>query len=720
VAVIDNVTIRADLSGGVGEPERVGLAIVTEDYFSVMGAPSLLGRTFEPDDFATPGPARGLVISYGLWQRRYAGDPQVIGQDIYLNGRPYPVVGVARPNSLWPSDRDVIVPLAVGPNPGPDLLRRDNRIFIALARLKAGSALEQVDAALATLSQRMEDDHPEVSQGWTNRAAPLLEYTVGSQLRTSLVALLAAVGFVLLITCVNVTNLLLARAATREREMAIRIALGAGRLRLIRQLLTESLVLALAGGGLGFLLSLWGVELLTSLAPADTPRLAEVEINAGVLGFTLSITLLTALVCGLIPAWQTAKTDFNQAIKESGRTDSGGLRGRRLRDVLIVAEVALSLTLLIGAGLMIRSFVVVQSIDPGLQVEGLVTMRTNAPSVRYPEQANVIAFYRDLVERIKSAPEVVEASYSSALPLGGGGMYLGRSFLVEGRPEPPAGNEFPGMWNVVSPGYFRTSGIRFIKGRDFDERDSEEANPVIIINEAFARRAFGDEDPLGKRIRSWRDENQLREIVGVVADVRYDGLEEGLSELVYVPHRQNSWRSMALNVRIRGDMAAAIGSVRSRIKEVDKDLVVANVRSMTYVLDQSTARRRLSTLLLTAFGVIAGALAALGIYGVLSHVVAQRSREIGVRMALGARRADVFRMIVGHGMKLAVGGMVIGLAGAFALTRLMTSLLYEVSAADPLTFLAIAVLLSCVALAACLIPARRATNVDPMVSLRTE
>jgi putative ABC transport system permease protein len=720
VAAIDNTTTQADLSGGVGEPERARIAVVSEEYFAALGVTASLGRTFQAEDYSAPGPARGLVISHGLWQRRYGGDPKVIGQNIYLNGRPYPVIGVTRPGALWPNDRDVIAPLAVGPNPGPDLLRRDNMIFLGLARLKPGATVEQANAALATIARRLGQDHPESRKGWGNRAAPLLEYTVGTRLRASLLALLAAVGFVLLITCVNVANLLLARAAGREHEMAIRLALGAGRARLIRQLLTESLMLALLGGVLGFLLAIWGVDLLVALAPPDMPRLAEVNVSAGVLGFALAITLLTAVVCGLIPAWQITRTGLHRTIKESARHSAGATRGKRLRGALVVVEVALSLALLAGAGLMIRSFARVQQLDTGLKVEGLVTMELNAPRRRYPDDARVAAFYRDIVDRLRATPGISGAALSSALPLGGGGFYLGRVFLGEGWPEPPAGPDVQGLWNVVSPNYFNTAGIRLIQGRDFDERDGAEANPVIIVNETFARRAFPKESPLGKRVRSWRDENKLREIVGVVADVRYFGREDEMPGLVYVPHPQNPWNSMALVVRAQGDPTASIGSIRAQIKAVDRDLAVAKLQTMTGVLSQSVAPRRASMTLLAIFALIAAALAAIGIYGVLSHAVTQRVGEIGVRMALGARAPDIFRMIVGEGMKLALTGVALGLAGALALTRLLSSLLYQVSATDPLTFVVIAAFLSGVALLACWIPARRATKVDPIVALRYE
>ncbi len=600
------------------------------------------------------------------------------------------------------------------------MTRRDNMVFTGIARLKPGEPVEQADAAMATIARRLEQDYPESRKGWSNRAVPLLNYVVGTQLRTSLLVLLAAVGFVLLITCVNVANLLLARAATREHEMAIRLALGAGRARLVRQLLTESLLLALLGGALGFLFALWGVDALKTLVPVDTPRLSEINVSAGVLVFASAITLLTAIFCGLIPALQSTKPGLNHALKESTRQAAGGVQGQRLRGALIVSEVALSLVLLVGAGLMMRSFARVQQIDPGVQAERLVTMEINAPRVRYPDQARVLAFYRSLVERLQSTPGIESAAVSSALPVGGGGFYLGRVFLAEGWPEPPAGGDAEGQWNVISPGYFKTSGTRLIKGRDFDERDTETGNPVIIINQTLARRMFPNEEPLGKRIRSWRDENKLREIVGVVADVRYYGRDDELKGLVYVPHVQDSWRAMALNVRTHGDPNAAINSIRDQVKAVDKDLAVANLRTMVTVLNQSVAPRRLSMLLLVIFAVVAAVLAAIGIYGVLSYAVAQRGHEIGVRMALGAQTGDVLKLVIGQGIKLALAGVAIGLVASFALTRLMSSLLYGVSATDPLTFAGIALLLMVMALVACYLPARRATKVDPMVALKYE
>jgi putative ABC transport system permease protein len=623
-------------------------------------------------------------------------------------------------DSTWPTDREVFAPLAVGPNPGPDLTRRDNMIFSGIARLKPGAPAAQADAAMAAIAARVEQDNPESRKGWSNRTVGLRDYVVGSQARTSLLILLAVVGCVLLIACVNVANLLLVRAAAREREMAIRLALGAGRLRLIRQLLTESLLLTFLGGSAGLLLAVWGVDLMKAIVPGDTPRLAAVNVDARVLLFALSASLATTVICGLIPALQSSGGDLQQALKESSRSATGGARSRMVRNTLVVSELALSLMLLIGAGLAIRSFMRVQQIDPGLGTDRLITMTLNAPSLRYPDKERVNAFYKSIVEGVSTTPGVESAAVSSALPLGGGGLYLGRVFLIEGQPEPPASSDYAAEWNVVSPGYFATTGIGLIKGRDFDERDRADANKVIIINSTQADRMFGEDDPLGKRIRSWRDENQLREIVGVVTDVRYYGRDDDLRGLVYVPHAQDTWRSMALTVRAHADPASLGTAIRGQIAAIDKDLAIANLETMTTILNRSVAPRRALMVLLAAFGVIAALLAVVGIYGVLSYTVAGRAQEIGVRIALGARSSDVLRLVIGQGLKLTVAGVAIGAGAAFGVTRFMSSVLYGVSATDVVTFIAVSLLLTGVALVACFVPARRATKVDPIEALRYE
>lgn len=709
---------NADLTDG-GEPQRVSVGAVSEDYFAVMNAPPVLGRTFGLEDYQS-SPARALVLSHGLWQRRFGGDPAIIERTIMLNGRPYPVIGVMPKDSQFPGTHDLWAPLAVGANPGPDLLRRDNQVYSSVARLKEGVSVEQAIAVVETIARRVELEHPESLQGWSASVIPVHDFVVGPTLRRALLVLFGAVGFVLLIACVNVANLSLARAARREREIAIRIALGAGRLRLIRQLLTESVLLALVSGAIGFLLALWGVDLLTALAPDSIPRLDEVSADTRVLLFVLVVSLVVALAFGLVPAAQASKTDLNEALKEGGRGSAGGMRGSRIRGALVISEVALSLMLLVGAGLMVKSFLKLQHVDPGLNVQNVLTMEVYSPSARYAERSNVADFYRQIVDRIENVPGVESASATSTLPLGGGGFYLGRQFLAEGRAEPPEGRDNPAQWNVVTPAYFDTLGIRVLKGRAFDERDTAGSNPVVIINESLAREIFPGEEPLGKRIRSWRDENVLREIVGVTHDVRYFGRDDELRGLVYVPHAQDSWRPMVLAVRTTGDPAGFTAAVRNGISAFDKDLAVSRVQTMTRVLDDSVAGPRFNMMLLAVFAGVAMVLAAVGIYGILSYAVAQRTHEIGVRMALGAQAVDVLKLVVGQGLKLTLVGMVIGLGAALAVTRVMETLLYEVSATDPLTFIAIALLLVGVALVASFIPARRATRVDPIVALRYE
>jgi len=436
--------------------------------------------------------------------------------------------------------------------------------------------------------------------------------------------------------------------------------------------------------------------------------------------FTIATSFATALVCGVIPALQSSRADLQQALKESSRSATGGTRTRFARNALVVSEVALSLVLLIGAGLAIRSFMRVQQVDPGFQVDRLVTMQLSAHRVRYPDPQRVAAFYKTLLDNLRTAPGVESVAASSALPLGGGGFYLGRSFLIEGQPEPPAGRDYDANWNVITPHYFETTGIRLIAGREFDEHDSADGNKVIIINRTLARQMFGDDSPLGKRIQSWRDEKEWREIVGVVEDVRYFGRDDELRGLAYVPHTQDSWRSMAVTVRTTADPASAAATLRSRVAEVDKELAVAKLQTMTTVLNSSVAPRRASMFLLAAFGTLAALLACIGIYGVLSYTVTQRAQAIGVRSALGASPGDVLRLVIGQGMKLTLTGVALGLGAAFGLTRLMASLLYSTSATDPLTFAAITILLALVALLACYFPARRATRVDPLVALRYE
>jgi putative ABC transport system permease protein len=709
---------NADLTGS-GDPVRVQAAVVSEDYFRVMGVEPILGRTFLPEE-QQPNAPLAVVLSYGLWQGRFGADPSVLDRSIIVNGRAASVVGVMPKDSQWPETVEMWSPLGFGATPPDWAMRRDNQVWRAVARLQPGVTVEQATAVIKAIASRVEQENPATRAGVSGRAVPIHEWIVGPELRRALLVLLGAVGFVLLIACVNVANLLLARAATREREIAIRTALGAARIRLIRQLLTESLLLSLAGGAVGLLLALWGVAGLKAMAPGGVPRLSEAGIDAGVLTFVVAVSLLTSLVFGLIPALHASKPDMNESLKEGARGSTGGGRGGRIRNSLVVSEVALSLVLLVGAGLMIRSFFRLQQVDPGFNVSNLLTLDLTAPRSRYAKPADVADFYQKVMARIESLPGVQAVGATSALPLGGGGFYLGRAFLPEGAPPPPDGVEHSGQWNIVTPGYFKALGVPLLKGRDFTERDAADSTPVIIINETMARSMFGDEDPIGKRIKSWRDENVLREVVGVTQDVRYFGRDDRLQSVAYVPHRQDTRTSMAIAVNSAGDVNGLAAAVRREIAAVDKDIAVANVKSMERILDDSVAARRLNMLLLSIFAAVALILAAVGIYGVLSYSIAQRTHEIGIRMALGARAEDVLRLVVGHGLKLVLIGVATGVCGALALTQVMKSLLFEVSATDPVTFVAIPLILTVVALLSSYFPARRAMKVDPMVALRYE
>lgn len=713
--------VNFDLTGD-GEPERVPSVRASEDFFNVIGAQPLIGRRLLPEDHQA-GSAKVAVITYGLWQRRFGGQKEAVGRTLTLNGLQYSIVGVMPPASIYPDEAQLWVPQAFESGaPSTDDLRRDNFIWQAIALLKQDVSVEQANARLVTVAGRIEQEHLPIRKGWSARAIPLNEYIVGTQLQRALLILLGAVGFVLLIACVNVANLLLARAAVREREMAIRIALGAGRWRLIRQLFIEYLVLALIGGALGLLLAVWSIDALTSFAPADIPHLKKISIDRDVLAFVVGISLLTSLLFGLLPALHASKTNLNETLKEGGggRGATGGVHGQRVRSALVVSEIALSLVLLISAGLMVKSFISLQRVDPGFEVDNLLTLQLNLPRARYGEDQRVIDTLQEIVERVKNQPGVKGAGVTSALPLRGGGFYLGRVFLAEGRPEPPAGPDYQADWNVISPDYFTTMSIPLFKGRAFTDRDDAGHTPAIIINETLARRMFPNEDPLGKRIRSWRDENKLREVVGVVRDVSYYGPDDQPRGLVYVPLRQDVWRSVVLAVRTDTDPLQLSNNLRNQIWSVDKDLALANITTMQQVLFTSTARPRFSMLLLSVFAITALMLAAIGIYGVMAYSVTERTHEIGIRMALGAQTGDVLKMVVKQGMMLALVGVAIGLVAAFALTRVLTSLLYGVSATDPVTFVAVALFLTAVAVLACYIPARRATKVDPMNALRYE
>jgi putative ABC transport system permease protein len=702
------------------EPERIRTALVTDEFFAALGNPMQLGRAFTAEE--SKSGATVVVISHGLWQRRFGGDPNIVGKKFPTAVRTATIVGVTPPRLHYPENVEAWMPMSMVFNTQsfPDMLRRDNFIFQSLARLQPGVTPEQASARLEAIARHINEENPKIRQDFSARAIPMLDFAIGTPVRRGLLILLGAVGFVLLIACVNIANLLLARAAAREREMAIRLALGSGRWRIVRQMLTECLSLGLLGGAGGLLLAWWGTDLLIKFAPEQIPRLNEAHNDWRVLGFTLLLALGTAVAIGLIPALQASKTDLNDALKESSRAATGSVRSRRVRTALVIAEVALALVLLVGAGLMIKSFLLLQQVEPGFNTSNVLTLEININAGRYNTPEKRADLYHNFVQTIKAAPGVQTAAAVSALPLNGGGFYLGRVFLREGSAEPPAAPDYGASWNVVTPDYFNALDIGLVKGRLFTENDNAQSPSVIIISETFAQRMFPNEDPLGKRIRSWRDENKLREIVGVVRDVHYRRLDAGPSSLVYIPHRQDAWGSLTMVVRTAGEPAAMTNAVRQAFRTFDRESPISNVQTLQRVWVDSTARQRFGTWLLGLFAALALCLAGIGIYSVMNYAVAQRTHEIGVRMALGAQRRDVMKFVVTQGMKPALLGIVIGMAASFGLTRLMRSLLFGVSATDPLTFAVIALLLALVAILACWLPARRATKVDPMVALRYE
>jgi putative ABC transport system permease protein len=712
---------RYNLTGG-GEPEEIPAQATTPNLFQLLGAEPALGRALTPGDGA-PGSEEVAVISHGLWQRRFGGTPDVVGKVVTLNGKAVTVVGVMphdfkwfiKENSLSGKPAEIWVPMATSEQ---WRTTRRGRYMAAVARLKPGASFEQAQSEMNTVAARLEEQHINFNKGWGVSLVPLRDQLAG-EIRPALLVLLGAVGFVLLIACVNVANLLMARSAGRRKEMAVRAALGAGRLRIVRQLLTESMLLAVFGGALGLLLSRWCVEALVALSPPNLIGAGQVGVNLTVLAFTLAVSLVTGAAFGVAPAIEMSRLNLSGSLKESGRGNVGGGRARRVRSALVVAEIGLALVLLVGAGLMVRSFLRLQAVNPGFEASNLLTMRVMLPQAKYPEAGKKVEFFRQAVGRIGTLPGVLSASAVSALPFADLGAAT--SFTIEGRPEPSAGDKPVTDVRVADENYFRAMNIPVVAGRAFTEQEAVEDRKVAVINETMARKHFPGEDPVGKRITvAMAAEPAPTEIIGVVGDARYDKLEGELRPMVYWTPPQLTYSSMTLVVRTAGDPEGlALAAVRE-IQAVDKDQPVADVRTMESWLAESTARTRFGTLLLTAFAGVALILAAVGIYAVISYSVAQRRNEIGVRMALGAQAGDVLRLVVGQGMRLVLAGVVLGLLGALALTRVMSGLLYGVGATDPATFAVNAALLTAVSLVACYIPARRATRVDPMIALRYE
>jgi putative ABC transport system permease protein len=711
------VDSRSVLTGD-GEPEEVATQFATPNLFSVLGVNAIIGRTFTPDD-GRPNQPRAVVLGYGFWQRRFGGEPGVIGRKVTLNRGEATIVGVLPPDFRWfikqgslTGNAAEIWSVLVLTN---EMLQRGGRYLSVVARLKPGVEFERAQVELSGIGARLESQYKEFNTGWGVNVVPVRKQLTG-EIRTPLLVLLGAVAFVLLIAGANVANLLLARAATRQREIVVRCALGAGRGRIVRQLLTESLLVSLLGGTAGLLLAWFGADALVSLSPPDLVNLHGVKLSAPVLLFTFGVSLLTGVVFGLAPAFEASRLNLSDALKE-GRGAIGGTS--RLRNVFVVSEVALALVLLAGAGLLIRSFARLQGVDPGFDARKVLTMRVALPLAKYHEESRRVNFFQQAVEKLRALPGVESAGAISFLPFAA--PPAGTNFDIEGKPKQPAGQDHVTRVAVTDAHYFEAMRIPLRRGRLFTEQEATAMRHVVVINEALARRYFPGEDPLGRRLTiNMKNENVPCEVIGVVGDVKHEALDAPAEPMTYWPHPELVYNNMTLVVRARGDAASLAAPAHEVIRSLDAEQPVADVRTMAGWLGRSLAKARFSALLLVIFAVVASVLAGVGIYGVISYATTQRTHEIGLRMALGANRSDVFKLVVGQGMKLALAGVLIGLGGASALTGLIKTLLFGVGAKDPLTFGAIAVLMIVVALVACYIPARRATKVDPMVALRYE
>ena len=720
--------------GGGDHPQQVKGIHVSQEYFKVFGVAPAIGRAFLPQE-DQPAGAKAAVLSDGLWKNRFGSDPSIVGKPILLGGDPYTVVGILPASFHSDPPADVFIPMQADPNS-----TNQGHYLLAAGRLKPGVTLETAQANMKVAGERFRAANPK----WMDKSESVgvipLRDAVAGDVRLPLLILVGAVGFVLLIACANVANLLLARAAGRQREIAIRTAIGANRWHLIRQLLTESLLLAGLGGVLGFVIGAWSVPLLLALSPGNLPRVNDPTHLASavstfdwpVLAFTLAVALVTGVLFGLFPALQISKLDVNANLKEASGRSGTGLRHNRARGVLVAAEMALAVILLAGAALMIRTFVGLRSAQPGFDPRNVLTMQTSLTGGRYDATAKAEAFVRQVTQRIETLPGVQGAACTVMLPVEGG---IDLPFSIAGQP-PPKGDLYNGdqQWRFVGPHYFTALRVPILRGRSFDERDTSKSERVVIINQAFAKKYWPKGDPVGQRMTIGKGlgpqfEEPAREIVGIAGNIRETGLQGVDEPAMYVPESQitdgltqlaNSVLPLSWVIHTSGDPAALSSAVQAEFRAVDSLVPVSKIRTMEQVLSESTARQSFNMLLLAIFAGLALLLAAIGIYGLMSYTVEQRTQEIGIRMALGAGRGDMLKLIVRQGMILAGVGVVIGLAAAFGLTRVLASLLFGVKTTDPVTYVAVGGILLAVALLATYIPARRATQIDPLIALRYE
>ena len=696
-------------------PERLTGMRVSHGFFELLGFTPELGRAFVPSD-EIKGNERVTIISHSLWKRSFNSDPAVIGKPITLSGMSFSIVGVAGAglqhvggdyHSLPHGEEvDFWWPLNLDPK------TRTSHFLNAIGRLRPGITREQAEARMNVIAQQLEEQYPE-DKDWRIRLVSLRDEIVGGS-QTMLLILFGAAGFVLLIACVNIANLLLATATARQKEIAVRTALGASRFRLIRQMLTESLLIAAFGGTAGLAFARWGIEAMLALGPKQIPRMHMISLDWRTLTFTLAAALITGALFGLAPALQISQVNLNESLKEGGRGSSVGARHNRLRGLLVIAEVSLAFVLLIGAGLLLRTFFHLQKVDPGFRPERVLTASINLPGARYPDQKAVSAFYRNLLDRLAALPGIEGAAATSDLPWTG--YDENTSFGIEGRQF--SDDETPsGQYHFATPDYFRTLGIPLLAGRFFNDSDDADAPPVIVINKSLADRYWQEDNAVGKQVRLW---GKTRTIAGIVGDLKDQPGDLNAKPGFFFPVSQQSSSSMILTLRTQTDPLGLVSATRAELVALDKELPLSDIKTLEQVASAAVARTRFTMLLLALFSAVALVLAAVGIYGVMSYTITQRTHEIGIRVALGAQRRDVISLVARQGLTLAFAGLGVGLATAFALTRVMSSLLVGVSATDPITFAVIAALLTGVALGACLVPARRAIRMDPMIALRHE
>lgn len=699
-----------------GEPQRIQAMAASPSIFALLGAKAARGRTFLPDEEEL-GNARVVVLSHDLWQGRFGSDENIVGKDISLNGEKFNVVGVMPADfqfeqvSLW-------TPLTTDTGQLSPTAARSRRMYLVLARLKPGVTLAQARTDMNAVSERLAQQYPEADAGWGTNILPLHEQVVGA-IRPALLLLFAVVAFILLIACANMANLLLARAASRQKEVSIRLALGASRVRLIRQLITESVLLAILGGGLGLVFTFVAKTFLVATLPANSPFRDQLSIDGRVLAFTLGVSVLTGIIFGLLPALQASKPNLNKTLREGGKSSLGSGH-HRIRSFLVVSEITVALMLLIGAGLVLRSFLRLQQVDTGMNVKNALAMQISLPQAKYGEPQLQVAFFQNLLQRVSALPNVEAVSADSNPPLGARRNTI--SFFVEGRPPTTPEQMHRAEGHEITPNYFRAMGIAFLAGRDFTDRDGIGSPPVVIINRALANRFFPNEDPIGKRIsRTAPGENTLWfSIVGVASDVRHAGLAAEPGPQIYSSYYEDPVPTMSLIVRTKANPTSVALSVRNEIQKADSEIPVFGVKTMEQLASESIAPNRITMLLLGFFATVALVLAAVGIYGVMAYSVTQRTFEVGVRMALGAQPRDIIKMILKQGMILTLIGLAIGFLAALAATRVLSSVLFQVSATDLVTFVTAPLVLMAVALLACLVPARRATKVDPLIALRYE